>query len=145
MNKSSICIVLVCLPSVFSTELQLPCQKDHVCFIYQQIIRLVASIAPAWHKACAYYTLLNTEWTTAQDCSCRCGPWGLSLGEWSEAEAGSLTASGSERGLGTQGPGERASSQPRLSRLHVQAAYLLCLWESEICLGWIHSYHSVTR
>lgn len=80
MNKSSICIVLVCLPSVFSTELQLPCQKDHVCFIYQQIIRLVASIAPAWHKACAYYTLLNTEWTTAH-CAPRLRP-GLLLQVW---------------------------------------------------------------
>lgn len=57
------------------------------------------------------------------------------MGGWSEAEAASLIASGSERDLGTQGPGERASSQTWLSRLHVQAAYLLCLWESELSLG----------
>lgn len=88
-----------------------------------------------------YYRTMSKSLPTVllasgQGSSCRCEPWDRSWGEWSEAGVDFLVESGSKRGLRPSGTASVSiTSQSLLSRLHVRAAYFLCLWEPEIRLG----------
>ena len=123
-------------------------RRDHVYSIYH--LHPVLSIASDWHIVHAQYMCIIEQWVNHCPLFFLLEVWArgpqLNRVEWGRNMELVALVSGSERGLRDLGTGGVSiTSQPLLSRLLVPAAYFPCLWESEIRLGWIYSYHSAAQ
>lgn len=151
-NKCNVCIMFVCLPVYVLYWAAISMARGNMSILFTDICP-VLSIAPGWHIVCAQYILLNNEWTTAHHSSCpRLGQFlqiwavGPQLGRMERGKSWfPCSIWQQEKAEGIRDCTSEHQSQPMLSRLHVQPAYFLCLWEPEIRLGWIHSYHSAAQ